>query len=232
MTLAERAKRLQDTLSTVSWLKKEEEAAKLHRARREQLVELRQRITEARRKLEVLRTHAHAAAEPAVSADLAERLMECRTALAQSSRIENSTWTPLTRSLQGLATRHENLVKAAIKQQHDAVSTVDTKSVTAMAEALGRLQELLDIQRERTSLVSTEWETKGVEELAQLLQRAAKLLDRWEKISFEDIPPAVERFLEAARRGGAPYDRFNDEVRAWLEKNGLLSRVRISLARE
>ncbi|MCY1045628.1 hypothetical protein OV208_30210 [Corallococcus sp. bb12-1] len=232
MNLLERAKNLQDTLSAVSRIKEEETTAKLLRDRQLQLAELRQRIHEARQKLEVLRPHGITAPTPTASAELTERLTECRAALVQTSRIEDTLWRPMVKSLQGLSTRHDNTVKGAIKQRFDTVDALKPQSVAALAEALGRLQEFQSIQAERSSLVSTEWETKGVKDLALLLKSAANLLDRWERIRFDDIPAAVEKFLEAARRSGAPIDRFTDEVKAWLEKNGLLSRVRISLAKE
>ena len=105
----------------------------------------------------------------------------------------------------------------------------DLDAVTAFAEAVKELWpkvyvEVMRLVQEarigRSALPTTET-------MASL--RAA--IDRLKKIPEELAPSeATRRFLVAALGAGATFDDLTDEVRAWLNEQGLESRLRVRIA--
>lgn len=115
--------------------------------------------------------------------------------------------------------------RAAITQ----VRELSIGGLEAMAKMQGKEALFAGLLQEKQSLEREVWANLSAEQLRALLSRLARLVAGVESLSDLKAPPAVQTFLEKARRAEAIVVDLTPEVRTWLEGNGLLDRLRITL---
>jgi hypothetical protein len=64
-------------------------------------------------------------------------------------------------------------------------------------------------------------------ELEEFLDRRDALKQLADQLNPEEFPKEVLEFFKAARRGGAPLEKFTSSVQEWLSQQDLLTSVRI-----
>ena len=72
--------------------------------------------------------------------------------------------------------------------------------------------------------------TQTPEGLSNFLEKGERLEEIVAMVDDFECPQAVRQFLDRARRNGAPLSMVVPEVRAWLEDNDLLGKLKVRLA--
>jgi hypothetical protein len=102
-------------------------------------------------------------------------------------------------------------------------------NLEAMAKIRGKEAEFARLKQEKLNLNNENWANKSAEQLRDLLARLTRLVAGIESLSDLQAPPAVQTFLDNARRSDARVEDLTPKVRVWLEENDLLGRLRITL---
>ncbi len=109
------------------------------------------------------------------------------------------------------------------------VRTLSLDNLEALARIQGKEAEFAALRVEKHNLEREAWTNRPADQLRNLLTRLASLDAGVQSLSDLKAPPDVQIFLDKARRSDAQVEDLTPAVRAWLDKNGLLGRLRITL---
>ena len=145
----------------------------------------------------------------------------------------DASWTRLLASVEGLADELETSGKLAWRSYIDEQGTLDDPAwlrnrapSTPMNDAA--IEAYQKHHGAYAALVKLTM-PRGTHDLAQLSQTIAACRTEAGKVDF-NVPPDVQRFLQAIQLGSATLASLTPDVLEWLAKNGQLERYRIRSA--
>lgn len=144
--------------------------------------------------------------------------------------LEDDSWKRLMNAVELDSVGLSAHVREAINAEQARVRDLKPERYEATAAAQKKEAQFSKWSALRDSLLAPPaWYTRGPADLRRLLARSQELESGAHELDFAGAPDNVRRFLDAARKGDAAIADLTPEIRRWLEKQGLLINLRITL---
>jgi len=229
--LLERCQRLRDQITKHNALRRAHQDAEAFRERAAELRRIRESLSGALEKADVLRTKGVAVGGLQDPAGVVSALRDYEKTLAEGS--ENG------RHFVRLKRTMEKLSAQAIAESEEALESVK-RDLPSIEESFLKqveniptcVEQVMRIRREREGLFNgVALHSMSPEELGRFLDRRDALRRLADELRPAEFPKEVIDFFKAARRGGgAPLEKLTETVRQWLAERDQLKNIRITVA--
>jgi len=228
MTLPERCRNLRAQIDQRNELRRAHHEAKAFRERTSELLGLRTQVSSDLAKLLVLKKKSVAIGKvPAVTGTLG-LFEECKRGLAANPNETGRDFGLLKRSVDKVRKGLESAIESALGSVNRDLPSIEESFLKLVELIPGYLTRVARIREERDRLHrGTNLESMTAQELEEFLDRRDALKQLADQLNPEEFPKEVLEFFKAARRGGAPLEKFTSSVQEWLSQQDLLTSVRI-----
>jgi chromosome segregation ATPase len=228
MTLPERCRNLRAQIDQRNELRRAHHDANAFRERTGEFLRLRTQVSSDLARLLVLKKKSVAIGKlPALTGAL-EQLEECKRALAANPTESGRDFGLLKRSVDKVRKGLESAIESSLQSVNRDLPSIEESFLKLVELIPGHLSRVARIREERDRLHrGTNLESMTAEELEEFLDRRDALKELADQLNPTEFPKEVLEFFKAARRGGAPLDKFSASVQAWLSQQGLLTSIRI-----
>ena len=145
--------------------------------------------------------------------------------------VRGTTFSDLINQLKDLVRKTRRTTDARLEELHSKWSNVGIEYLEVF-EAVPQMEsECNEGLRLAKALRSPEalGATQTAEGLSDFLKKGERLEEIVAMVDDFECPQAVRQFLDRARKNGAPLSMVVPEVRAWLEDNDLLGKLKVRL---
>jgi hypothetical protein len=228
VTLPERCRNVRAQIDRRNELRRAHHDAKAFRERTSEFLEIRGAVSLELAKAQVLKKKTVAVGKPPVVATALGLLNDCKSGLETNPTETSKDFGPLKRSLEKVRRDLSSAVEKALESVNRALPSIDESFLKLVELIPGYAMRVARIREERDRLHrGTDLKSKTPEELEQFLDRRDALRELADQLDPTEFPEDVLEFFKAARRGGAPLEKFTDSVQKWLSQRGLLKSVRV-----
>ena len=227
MTLVERSQDIKSRLAYQGQLKESQELARQVQERTGTITKWRTAAATAHEQLIVLGEAGRTV--PQVGGTIA--VLACRrfAEKVESRSAVDGDWSVFKAVVEKQVDAVEGHAIEGTRQAQVQVRQLSIENLEAMAKIQGKEAEFARLRQEKAELERESWKNRQPEQLRKLLGRLSALLAGVEALSDLKAPPEVQSFLDKARRSEALVDDLTPKVKSWLDANGLLGRLRITL---
>lgn len=229
MTLPERCQNLRAQIERRNELRRAHHDAKAFRERTSEFLEIRSALSLDFARAQVLKKKTVALGKmPGVAVAL-RLLKECETGLETNPTESSKDFGLLKRSLEKCRKDLSSAVEQALDSLNRDLPSIDESFLKLVELVPGYATRVARIREERDRLGrGTDFKSKNAQELEEFLDRRDALRELADQLDPTEFPEDVLDFFRAARRGGgAPLEKFTDNVQQWLSERGLLKTVRV-----
>ena len=228
MTLPERCRNLRAQIDQRNELRRAHHEAKAFRERISELIGLRTQVSSDLERLLVLKKKSVAIGKlPTVTGAL-ELLEACSRVLAGDPTESGRDFGLLKRSLDKMRKGLESATESGLQCVNRDLPSIEESFLKLVELIPGYLPRVARIREERDRLHrGTDLESMNAQELGEFLDRRDALKELADQLNPAEFPKDVLEFFKAARRGGAPLEKFTASVQTWLSQQGLLTSIRI-----
>lgn len=228
MTLPERCRNLRAQIDQRNELRRAHHEAKAFRERTSELLGIRTQISSELAKLLVLKKKSVTIGKtPAVTGALG-LLEECKRGLEVNPTESGKDFGLLKRSVDKVRKGLETTVGSGLESVNRDLPSIEESFLKLVELIPGYLTRVARIREGRDRLHrGTNLESMSAEELEEFLNRRDALKELADQLNPAEFPKEVLEFFKAARRGGAPLEKFTSSVQEWLSQRGLLTSVRV-----
>ncbi len=228
MTLPERCRNVGAQINRRNDLRRAHHDAKAFRERTSEFLGIRSAVSLEFAKAQVLKKKKVTLGKTPVVAVALGLLKDCKTALETNPTESSKDFGPLKRSLEKVRRDLSSAVEKALESVNRDLPSIDESFLKLVELIPGYSTRVALIREERDRLHrGTDLKSKNAEELEQFLDKRDALRELADQLDPAEFPEEVLEFFKAARRGGAPLEKFTDSVQEWLSQRGLLKNVRV-----
>jgi hypothetical protein len=228
VTLPERCRNVRTQIDRRNELRRAHHDAKAFRERTSEFLGIRSAVSLEFAKAQVLKRKTVTLGKTPVAAVALGLLEECKNGLEANPSESSKDFGPLKRSLEKVRKDLSSAVEKALESVNRDLPSIDESFLKLVELIPGYATRVARIREERDRLHrGTDLKSKNAEELEQFLDRRDALRELADQLDPAEFPEDVLEFFKAARRGGAPLEKFTDSVQEWLSQRGLLKNVRV-----
>jgi hypothetical protein len=228
MTLPERCRNLRAQIDERNELRRAHHEAKAFRERTTELLGIRTQVSSELAKLLVLKKKSVMIGKvPAITGALGP-LEECKRGLAANPTESGRDFGLLKRSVDKVRKGLESAIESGLESVNRDLPSIEESFLKLVELIPGYLTRVARIREERDRLHrGTNLQSMSAQELEEFLDRRDALKEVADQLNPAEFPKEVLEFFKAARRGGAPLEKFTSSVQEWLLRRGLLTSVRV-----
>ena len=230
MTLLDRCENLRKRIVQHDSLRLAHKEAEGFRHRSSALEDVRSALASQVGRLHVLREKGVAIAKMPDPESTVAVLQEYRQKLSEGSSDSGRDYARLKRSIDKIEKDVTITVEKALDLVRRDLPTIEEAFLKQVELIPAYTSQVARIRTERDRLLAgTEPSAMTPVELEQFLDRRDELRTLADKLDPSEFPKEVLDFFRAARHGGAPLEKFTEEVRTWLRERDQLKNIRVSV---
>jgi len=230
MTILDRATTIQGQIQERNRLRLAYKNAEAFRARATELRDLRESLSDAMTRLDVLKVRGLLPTAIPSPQNASAILIECQQGLDATPDEIGKNYGRLKRAIDKLTRDVLGVAEKVIETVQRDLPTVDEAFLKQVELVPGYQTKVQNIRNQRAAVLQGTDPNQSAQALAQFLDRRKDLGALADDLKPGEFSQEVLDFFKAGRQGqGAPLDKFTPGVQQWLSDRGLLGNVRVTV---
>jgi len=228
MTLPERCRNVRVQIDQRNELRRAHQEAKAFRERASEFLAIRTQVSAELAKILVLKEKSVTIGKAPIVTVVLGLIGECKNGLETNPNESGKDFGRLKRSVEKVRKDLASATANALESVNRDLPSIEESFLKLVELIPGYLTRVARIREERDHLHrGTDLESMSAQELEYFLDRRDALRELADQLNPSEFPKEVLEFFKAARRGGAPLERFTPGVQEWLSQRHMLNSVRV-----